>query len=145
MGNLAFTYWSLHQFDKSVPLYEELLERREAKFGRQDPDTLQTVANLGVNYKDAGRLKEAIPLLEEAYGARRTLPRLRWVASPLAAGYFHAGRFAEAITLWEQMRDDQVKTLGADHPDTLTTLHNLAVAYKGRWASFPKRSRCMSR
>ena len=39
-------------------------------------------------------------------------------------------RLNEAIALFEQVRDAQVKKLGADHPDTLTTLHNLAGAYR---------------
>ena len=41
------------------------------------------MGNLGVNYKDAGRLKEAIPLLEEAYRAARKYPELR-LGYPLA-------------------------------------------------------------
>ena len=57
-----------------MPLFEDVLKRQEAKLGRQHPDTQMTVANLGVNYKDAGRLKEAIPLLEEAHQAAKTIP-----------------------------------------------------------------------
>jgi eukaryotic-like serine/threonine-protein kinase len=40
-----------------------------------------------------------------------------------------AGKWSEAIKLFEQVRDAQVEVLGADNLDTLTTLHNLAVAY----------------
>jgi serine/threonine protein kinase/tetratricopeptide (TPR) repeat protein len=40
-----------------------------------------------------------------------------------------AGKWIEAIKLFEQVRDAQVEVLGADDLDTLTTLHNLAVAY----------------
>jgi tetratricopeptide (TPR) repeat protein len=36
----------------------------------------------------------------------------------------------EAIALYEQVRDAQVKKLGADHPSTLITLDNLSKAYK---------------
>ena len=35
----------------------------------------------------------------------------------------------EAIQLYEQARDGQVKLLGATHPNTLMTLNNLAGAY----------------
>ena len=41
-----------------------------------------------------------------------------------------AGMLPEATALFEQVRDARVKKLGVDHPDTLTTLNNLAVAYK---------------
>jgi hypothetical protein len=36
---------------------------------------------------------------------------------------------AEAILLYEQVKVAMEKKLGADHPDTLSTLHNLAAAY----------------
>jgi tetratricopeptide (TPR) repeat protein len=77
MNNLAGAYWSLQRLDQSIPLFEETLKLSEKKLGRQPPDTLQAVANLGVNYKDAGRSKEAIPLLEEAYAASKKRPQLR--------------------------------------------------------------------
>ena len=47
----------------------------------------------------------------------------------LAGAYDSAGRFGEAIELFEQVLDDRVRVLGSDHPDTLTTRNNLAVAY----------------
>ena len=40
------------------------------------------------------------------------------------------GRTPEAIALFEQVREKQVMVLGADHPDTLITLSDLAVAYQ---------------
>ncbi len=112
-----------------MPLFEDVLKRQQAKFGRQHPNTLQMVANLGVNYKDAGRLKEAIPLLEEAYRASRTFPNLRWVEVPLVDGYLEAGKLAEAIPVLEQMCATYEKQLGVEHRDTLTTRHRLAAVY----------------
>ena len=79
MASLAAGYWSMKRLDKSVPLFEEVLTLLEKKLGRDHPATLITVANLGVNYKDAGRLAEAIPLLEEAYQAAKKHPTLGWV------------------------------------------------------------------
>jgi hypothetical protein len=60
MNELGVLHWQLGQFDKSVPVFAELLKLQEAKLGRNHPDTQRSVANLGVNYKDAGRLKESI-------------------------------------------------------------------------------------
>jgi hypothetical protein len=80
MNNLAAAYWQLKRLDQSIPLIEETLKLSEKKLGRQHPATLRAVAYLGMNYKDAGRLKEALPLLEEAYTARTKHPQLRWVA-----------------------------------------------------------------
>jgi tetratricopeptide (TPR) repeat protein len=47
----------------------------------------------------------------------------------LAQTYRATGKTAEAIVLYEQVRDACVKKLGADHPLTLVTLDNLAGAY----------------
>ncbi len=129
LDDLGVTYWSAKQLDKSIPLFEEVLQRRQAQLGRQHPDTQRTVANLGVNCWAAGRLEEAIPLLEEAYRSSRSSPAHRSVAYPLFEGYRKMGRLAEAIALYEQVHAAQVKELGADHSETLTTLNNLAGAY----------------
>jgi hypothetical protein len=72
------------------------LKLREKKLGRQHPDTQRTVANLGVNYKDAGRLPEALPLLEEAFQSAKTIPSLRGIGPALLDGYGKAGKTAEA-------------------------------------------------
>ena len=49
------------------------------------------MANLGVNYKDAGRLAEAIPLLEEAYRAAKKYPHASLGGSAIARR-LHKGR-----------------------------------------------------
>src|SRR5262249_16161930 len=99
MGNLAAAYWGTKQLDKSIPLFEETLKLQEAKFGRDDAATQLTVANLGVNYKDAGRFKEAIPLLEEGHRAVQKYPTLNWVTPNLLDAYIKAGDNAQAATL----------------------------------------------
>jgi tetratricopeptide (TPR) repeat protein len=48
----------------------------------------------------------------------------------LAAAYRDAGRFGEAIPLFEQTLAGRERALGAGHPDTLTSQHNLAAAYR---------------
>ena len=40
-----------------------------------------------------------------------------------------AGRLGEAIPLLERTLADRERVLGADHPDTLASRHNLADAY----------------
>jgi tetratricopeptide (TPR) repeat protein len=129
LDNLAGAYWRAEQLEKSVPLFEDVLKRRQATLGRQHPDTQITVANLGVNYKDTGRLKEAISLLEEAHQAAKRFPTLLWVDGQLCDAYEKAGRLPEGIALLERLRDAQIAKFGPDHPDTLTTLQNLAAAY----------------
>jgi hypothetical protein len=66
---------------------------------RAHPETIDSVANLGVNYKDPGRLKEAIPLPEEAHRAARKYPDLAWVFPPLLDAYTRAGANTKIATL----------------------------------------------
>jgi non-specific serine/threonine protein kinase/serine/threonine-protein kinase len=44
--------------------------------------------------------------------------------------YKDLSRFDEAESLYKQVLEGQRRTLGADHPDTLNTLHNLAALYR---------------
>ena len=48
----------------------------------------------------------------------------------LANGYWAVGRYAEAITLWEQTLADRTRILGPDHPDTQASRGNLAGGYR---------------
>jgi serine/threonine protein kinase/tetratricopeptide (TPR) repeat protein len=114
--NLAAWFWQAKRLDKSVPLFEDVLKRRELKFGRQNPDTQMIVANLGVNYKDSGRLNEAIPLLEEAYQASGKYTSLRFVGAALFDAYSQAGRAADAAKLARELLADARKTSTKDSP-----------------------------
>src|SRR5262249_39740620 len=66
LRRLAFLYWRRNKPDCSVPLCEELLERLKKKLGPEHPDVLQALGNLGVYYRDAGRLNDGIRCQEEA-------------------------------------------------------------------------------
>ena len=63
----------------------------------------------------------------------------------LAWAYQAAGKLAEAIAAAtsETLAPDEVAKLGPDHPDTLTTLNNLAWRTRPPGSS-PRRSPCSS-
>jgi tetratricopeptide (TPR) repeat protein len=117
MNNLASGYWSARQLDKSVPLFEQTLKLQEKKLGRQHPQTQMTVANLGINYKDAGRVQEALPLLEEAFQSAKKIPTLRRIGPALLDGYEKAGKTAEAAKLVTAWLADVRKQLPKDSPE----------------------------
>ena len=48
----------------------------------------------------------------------------------LAIGYNEAGRFGDAIGLWEQALEVRERVLGPEHHDTLGSRSNLAVGYR---------------
>jgi hypothetical protein len=47
----------------------------------------------------------------------------------LALGYKRAGRLDKALPLYRETLKLQKEKLGPDHPDTLTTMNNLASGY----------------
>jgi eukaryotic-like serine/threonine-protein kinase len=106
----------------------------EHTLGPDDADTLGALSTLAKAYLDAGKLSEAITLLERLRAAQIAKrgpdhPDTLTTLNNLASAYRAAGRLTEAIALHERVRDAQIAKLGPDHPSTLTTLNNLAVAY----------------
>ncbi|KZP24368.1 TPR-like protein [Athelia psychrophila] len=54
-----------------------------------------------------------------------------WVLSVRVAGYFISrGRYEEAVALCQHALAGQTQQLGEDHPDTLSTVNNLAELYR---------------
>src|SRR5262249_14649794 len=107
MNNLATFYWSTRKLERSIPLFEELLKRRQATLGPDHPSTLHTMANLGSNYATAGRLPEAIALLEQAWAKALKLPDplvmiLAWIPGTLGDAYERAGQFEKAESLYRE-------------------------------------------
>jgi eukaryotic-like serine/threonine-protein kinase len=86
-----------------------------------------TVAHLGVNYKDAGRLKEAIPLLEEAHRGAKKYPRLGWVGGQLLDAYAKAGENAKFATLLQEHLPEARKTLPKDSPQLAGLLAQISM------------------
>ena len=81
------------------------------------PETQMTVANLGVNYKDSGRLERGDP------APRRGLPRARassrtsaGFGAPLLDAYAKAGRSAEVAKLVPEQLAEARKALPKDSP-----------------------------
>ena len=119
--------------------------------GADHPDTLASRNNLADAYQSAGRLEEAIALLERTLADRERVlgaehPDTLASRNNLAGAYQSAGRLDEAIPLFERTLADRERVL-ADHPDTLPSRHNLAGAYQWRGASeaIPLYERTVSR
>jgi WD40 repeat protein len=127
INRAGVTYWQMKQFDKAIALYELSLKLEEARYGRGHARTLSTVANLGVNYKDAGRLKEAIPLLEEAVRGAKKAPSLAWVPSQLFDALMRVDDAIAAKHLAALI--PTLRTVfGENHPTTLVAMNNLGYS-----------------
>jgi tetratricopeptide (TPR) repeat protein len=96
---LGVCYWKLKRYDKAIPVYEQNLTLRRQTKGEKDRETVQTKINLGVNYRDAGRANDAIPMLEQADRDGRAIPSLRWARAELMAAYVAARKTAEGAAL----------------------------------------------
>src|SRR5262249_12923316 len=89
---------------------------REAKYGRDNVETQNTVANLGVNYRDAGKFKEAIPLLEEAHRSAKKYPDLGWTFAELLTAYKRAGDYDKGANLLLEFLTEVRKQLPKESP-----------------------------
>jgi hypothetical protein len=69
LSQLGGIYHELKQFDKAAKTVESLIPIYEERHGRTYPLTRDAIRSLGLNYYDAGRYREAIPLLEEVIQA----------------------------------------------------------------------------
>jgi DNA-binding SARP family transcriptional activator len=91
----------------------------------------RTVGNayraVGEYERAVAELRQAAAILERLHGPEHPLTHA--VRNQLAIALANAGRTADAIVLYEQLRDDFAKTLGPDDPNTLAVLHNLAGTY----------------
>ncbi|KAF3007144.1 hypothetical protein E8E15_000324 [Penicillium rubens] len=110
MANLALTYSNQGRWDEAEQLQVQLMETRKTKLGEDHPDMLTSMANLALTYSNQGRWDEAEQLDVQ-------------------------GRWDEAEQLDVQVMETSKTKLGEDHPDTLTSMGNLASTYwnQGRW------------
>lgn len=99
------------------------------------PDALTARANLASGYWSAGRVIQALSLLEQVVADRERIlgadhPYTLTTRANLATSYQSAGRHNEAVALMERVLVDHERILGTDHPNTITTRSNLALAYQ---------------
>ena len=87
-------------------MHEQTLDDRTHILGPNHPDTLGSRNNLAYAYQDAGRLDDAIPLLEQTLEDRTRIlgtnhPSTLTSRNNLASAYRAAGRTEEAEVLFE--------------------------------------------
>jgi tetratricopeptide (TPR) repeat protein len=121
--------------DQTIEYGRLLVADRERVLGSDYPSTLTSRNNLAAAYRSAGRIEEAIPLLERTLADHERLlgsdhPNTLMLQNNLAETYQAAGRAEEAISLLERAIADHERLLCSDHPNILMLQSNLAVAYQ---------------
>jgi len=106
------------------------MEARSRVLGAEHPDTLRSMGNLALTYWNQGRWTEAEKLEVHVMEARsspwcRTSRHTESMAN-LASTYCYQGRWTEAEKLEVHVMEARSRVLGAEHPDTLTSMGNLA-------------------
>jgi len=95
--------------------------------------TLVLKDNLGAALTKQGKFSEAATLLSEVLTARESLNQsptssgMLCTMNNLAAALHHQGHLASAESLFRRVLESNTQTPDISHPDTLTTMHNLAA------------------
>jgi tetratricopeptide (TPR) repeat protein len=105
--SLADVYAALKRYDEAEKLYRQTVEEMRATRGRENPDTLNTMNNLGVLYLDRG---DALAERGEKEKARQD--------------------YLRAEALFQELTKISERVQGNDHTEHLKSLQNLAAAYQ---------------
>ena len=132
-NNLALAYRAAGRAAEAIPLHERTLADWERVLGPDHPDTLNpgttspppTGRGPGRRGDPAARADPGRPGAGPGPGP----PRHPGLPEQPRHAYRAAGRAAEAIGLHERTLADYERVLGPDHPGTLTSRNNLALAY----------------
>jgi tetratricopeptide (TPR) repeat protein len=125
------------EIDRSVDLFRAVLADQKKILGSSNPETINTMVSLAAVYQDQGRYSDAVNTYKDALelsnqvedSDNAALLRLR-IMDGLAGVYISIGDIGQGIPLYEQTLADRMRLLGQDHPDTLTSRNNLALAYQ---------------
>lgn len=118
---------------KREELEVQSLEKRKREFGEEHPDTLSSMANLALTYKDQRRWKEAENLqIQVMETSERVLgeqhPFTLMSVSNLASVLQDQGKYEEAEEMYRRALTVKEEVLGEKHLDTLKSLSNLVFA-----------------
>lgn len=138
-NSLALAYQNVNRFEESIPLLEDNLRDYIRTLGDDHHYTQIARNNLAHTYRMVGRYGESIQMLQTAHAtllqSQYSHPHTLVVKENLALA-----QGAEALTQQNKIGvdntisslqdclDEHLKTLGPDHPYTLTARNNLASA-----------------
>jgi WD40 repeat protein/serine/threonine protein kinase/tetratricopeptide (TPR) repeat protein len=102
---LAQEHQQAGKLDEAIPLLVEILKVNRAKFGLENPATIETTNTLIDIYFRTGQGGKAIPVLEEWVKVLKAKqhPDTHHMLGQLARAYKDAGLFKEAIVVFEEV------------------------------------------
>ncbi|PYH28818.1 uncharacterized protein BO87DRAFT_401923 [Aspergillus neoniger CBS 115656] len=135
--------WCLYsdgRWKEAEELQVQVLQLHKRVLGPEHPDTLGSMNNVALIYRNQGRWKKAqelgvqvIKLCKRVLGPEH--PDTLSSMNNVALIYGNQGQWKEAEELQVQLLELRERVLGPEHPDTLSSMNNLASIYrnKGRW------------
>ena len=73
LNAIGETYFGLSLYQKAVAIHERARKIRHNELGLDHEDTLMSMHNLALAYHHAGRLTDALPLLEQTFEMRKPM------------------------------------------------------------------------
>ncbi|RYP20805.1 hypothetical protein DL767_009390 [Monosporascus sp. MG133] len=142
MNNIALILDSQGKYKEAEQMHREVLEIREAVLDREHPDTLTTMDNLANVLNNQGKHEEAERMLRQTLKLSQKVldnnhPDIIASMTNIALVLDSQGKYEEAERMHRQtlelskkmqrrLLDLSQKTFGRNHPDTLTSMNNLA-------------------
>ncbi len=135
--SVADTYRDIGLYEPAVPVQRACLRTRREELGDDDPDTLRSIARMGVLLQSQGKLDEAEPYYYEVLESRRRVfgnDHAESLASINNMGYLKKaqGKLTEAETLYREALDTRRRVFGGDHADTLVSMSNLGTVLQSQ-------------
>ena len=69
MANLAVTFWNLGRWDAAEKMLVQVMETRKEKLGADHPNTLTSMSNLAIIWREQSRDTEALTLIRDSFTA----------------------------------------------------------------------------
>lgn len=132
LQSIASTRVGLGLTNQARSPQEEALAIRLDLLERNDPETLESIAGMGVLLRSLAKFDEARPYYEEALETSRGLwgvndPRTLSAANNMVRLLHSQGNFEQAEPLCKETYESRRKILGPEHPDTLKSSFTLGV------------------
>ncbi len=125
-------YFKLGLYKQARPHLESVLETRQRRFGRQHPETLSSIAQVGDLLIAQGEYPAAEKHLREALeGRRRALgddhPDTLASINDMGVLHYSWEKYPEAEPFFFEALEGRRRLLGADHSDTLESINNMGA------------------
>jgi tetratricopeptide (TPR) repeat protein len=132
--NLATVHKDLNEHDHAVKLYEKAIEGRKVTEGEDSINYAMVKAMAAGAYRELGDYKLAEAYLKEAYmtvamehGEDNMTASA--ILNSMGLLYKRQGKFERSLDAYQRSLRVREELLGEDHPDSLSTRHNLAELY----------------